>query len=64
LFDVFFQCHTYLLAAVVVVVVPLATNVGAVGAVVSGVGVSVVTLTELLLAETFPAASFDFTVNE
>ena len=30
----------------------------------SGAGVKVVTLTVLLSGETFPAASFDFTMNE
>ena len=43
---------------------PEATSAGAVGAVMSGTGAKVVTLTLLLSGETFPAASFDFTVNE
>ena len=47
----------------VVVVVPEADKVGAVGAVVSGTGVKVVTLTTLLSTDTFPAASFALTVK-
>ena len=48
---------------VVVEVVPDADKVGAVGAVVSTAGAKVVTETELLSTETFPAASFALTVN-
>ena len=46
---------------VVVVVVPEAVKVGAVGAVISGV--SVVTFTVLLATETLPAPSLAFTVK-
>ncbi len=46
-----------------VCVVPLAAKLaGTVGAVVSG-GAKVVTLTELLADDTFPAASFALTLN-